>query len=339
MRMLALAQVAEERGSVVLFICAEIPDALRQRLEREGFRVEMIDAKPGSQQDIECTLDLARRYLPRDASAKWIVTDGYSFAYDYQYAVRASGYRLLVVDDYNHLPFYDCDILLNQNIGAEALPYNVSPSARRLLGPRYVMLRREFREAIRYRDCDCRTNPHDKVRLLVTMGGADTQHMTKKVLHALSEIKDIVFHVRAVVGAAYPQYDALLAEVPSGPHRIECLRDVADMPALMRWADLAVTAAGSTCWELLAMGVPTAVVIVAENQANIGRLLVKGRFAVDLGCFMNWSDGRFADALRGLTGDLDLRSALSNSGRSLVDGCGPVRVFSEIEHHETRCTV
>ena len=38
------------------------------------------------------------------------------------------------------------------------------------------------------------------------------------------------------------------------------------MPQLMAWADLAVSAAGTTCWELAFMGLPMLLVVLADNQ-------------------------------------------------------------------------
>ena len=64
----------------------------------------------------------------------WLVLDGYQFDANFHRAVREAGNKLLVVDDYNHLDYYDCDILLNQNIGADQLSYKTSTGTRLLFG-------------------------------------------------------------------------------------------------------------------------------------------------------------------------------------------------------------
>lgn len=328
MRMLALAQAAADRGSRTVFVCAEIPEALEARLRKEGFPVERIAAVAGTPGDAATTVDIARRHRGTPDAKAWIVTDGYAFDATYQGALRNAGFRVMVIDDYNHLPAYDCDLLVNQNIGAEELRYAFRSPARRMPGPRFAMLRREFRAAMKQVRATARpARPGEPVRVLVTMGGADIHHMTGKVLHALSGLNDRAFHVRAVVGAAYPDFDALVAALPAGPHRLECLRNVENMPELMQWADLAVTAAGSTCWELLGLGVPMLVVVVAENQARIGRLLGERGIATDLGWYDAWSDERFVGEVRRLTADPARIDRFREAGRRLVDGDGVDRLL------------
>ena len=65
----------------------------------------------------------------------WIVIDGYRFDAAYHAALRPAAWPLLVIDDYAHLPYYDADLLLNQNLGAERLRYSGPPAMNRLLGP------------------------------------------------------------------------------------------------------------------------------------------------------------------------------------------------------------
>ena len=59
--------------------------------------------------------------------------------------IKQAGYRLLVIDDYNHLDYYCADIILNQNLHAFGLSYLCEPYTRLLLGPRFALLRKEFR--------------------------------------------------------------------------------------------------------------------------------------------------------------------------------------------------
>jgi len=376
MRMLALAQawieqrsevgvrrseVGEKEGAV-LFICALIPDSLEQRLKGEGFCVGIINASPGSPDDLAQTLEVARRMTTDDRrmtkdkeridDTSWFVTDGYPFDVAYQRAIRAAGYSLLVVDDYNHLPEYECDILLNQNMGAEEYDYNVNADATRLMGPRYALLRREFRQALAQgqksgkdvhmasgkpaptflatnNDERRTTNDERTTNILLTMGGSDPHNVTGKVIEALNQTDMNDVHVKILLGAANPHMEAIQRSVSSSTIRYELINSTQDMPGLMQWADLAITAAGSTCWELLAMGVPMMTVILAENQARISRSLAEANWAIDLG----WCDDSMASKIKRNVSDWMANPALL-PGRNDVDSKGAERVVEIMRCHE-----
>ena len=55
------------------------------------------------------------------------------------------------------------------------------------------------------------------------------------------------------------------------------------MPALMARADLAISGAGSTYWELVFMGLPSMIVLLAENQGVLADHIMGQQAAVNLG--------------------------------------------------------
>jgi len=260
MRCIALGQAWQDAGGDVLFISCCESDPLKQRIKEEGFKLKTIPfAHPETKDDVQQTIALAQ-----ENSAKWIVTDGYHFDLSYQQAIRNAGFKLLYIDDYNHLPEYEVDILLNQNIGAEEINYQCNSICRKLLGTRYVMLRREFRKA-----SVKKSNKKEITNILVTMGGSDPDNVTLKVLQILDDlnIKNLV--VKVLLGPSNPHFNKLKEAIAQIKTECELIRSVKDMPTLIRWADFAITAAGSTCWELAALRVPFVTVVLADNQEQV----------------------------------------------------------------------
>jgi spore coat polysaccharide biosynthesis predicted glycosyltransferase SpsG len=95
------------------------------------------------------------------------------------------------------------------------------------------------------------------------------------------------------------------------------------LPELMAAADLVLTAAGSASWELLHLGVPTALTWVAANQAAGYEALVHGGLAAGLGP----EPGPAAVAtLARLLATPALREEYGRRGRDLIDGRGRERV-------------
>lgn len=341
MRCLALGQAWQDAGGTVIFICAKIPDSLAERVKSEGFELVRMDAESGSPDDLAQTLAAISSFkfqvsgltsqsssdLRPPSSGLWVVADGYHFDLVYQRAVRSTGFNLLLIDDYNHLPQYECDILLNQNINAPELHYCVNPEAKQLLGTQYALLRREFRKYNR----EDRTVPAQALNILVTLGGADPDNVTLKVLQALNHLNISGLHVSIVVGPANPHFESLRDAAGFSAFDVRLLTDVKDMPELMRWADLAVSAAGSTCWELCSLGVPILTVILAENQAGLAVRLEKSGASKNMGWHYQSDVVGFAGAIRNLLEHEALRTRLVCQAGHLVDGCGCNRVIKAIK--------
>ncbi len=94
----------------------------------------------------------------------------------------------------------------------------------------------------------------------------------------------------------------------------------------MAEADVAVSAAGSTCWELARMRLPSLLVAVAENQTPLAREMAAAGAAVDLGPVEQLTATSIAKELSALCRDQDRRMSQSAAGARLVDGQGAQRV-------------
>ena len=318
MRCLALAQAWQEAGGDAVFAMAMDAPSIEKRLAEEGFEVERVAAEPGSSEDAAAAARLAQ-----EGGASWVVVDGYHFGYDYQRALKDAGLRVLFVDDNGHAGRYCADIVLNQNIHADESMYaKRAPETRLLLGTRYVLLRKEFRAWREWK----REIPEVARKVLVTLGGSDPDNVTLKVIEALGLVQGNDLEAVVVAGGSNPHYDELCAAAADSPASIRVQRNVADMAELMAWADVAVSAAGSTCWELAFMGLPAALVTVAENQRQVAEGMQEEGAALNLGSHESISRADLRDRLAELLESADTRRSMSARGRGLVDGEGAHRV-------------
>lgn len=325
MRCLALAQAWQTMGGAACFALAPAAPALEERLRAEGMGVARVSSQPGSASDSEETIALAR-----EAQAAWIVVDGYAFGAEYQQAVAGSGMRLLFVDDNGHAQHYWADLVLNQNIYAEdALYPNREGTTALLLGTPYALLRKEFWSRQGWERRTGKAAPN----LLVTLGGEDAGNVTEQVLQAIEHLDVAGLTVRVVVGGGNPHHEALkerVAAMAAGGATFELLANVANMAELMAWADVAVAAAGSTCWELAFMQVPAVLLILADNQRENAAALGTAEVAVNLGDCRDLAQVDLEAALTHLLGDAAARQAMAHRGRLLVDGEGQFRVAGRL---------
>jgi UDP-2,4-diacetamido-2,4,6-trideoxy-beta-L-altropyranose hydrolase len=322
MRCLALAQAWQDVGGHAVFTVGMTIAALEERLRSEGMEVIRLLVQPGSADDAIQTADSARQM-----GANWVVVDGYHFGVDYQQTIRDSGLRLLFVDDNGHAEHYYADVVLNQNIHAhEGLYANREPYTRLLLGIRYVLLRREFLKWWGWK----REIPEVARKVLVTLGGGDPDNVTFKVLQALQQVAVDGLEAVVVVGGSNPYHEELQSAIRHSPFAIRLERNVTNMPELMAWADVAVSAGGSTCWELAFMGLPNLVLILADNQRPVAERLDTAGVAVNLGWRENLSSAEIAQVLTQLLATARVRMEMSWHGQQLVDGQGVNKVLRYI---------
>lgn len=317
MRCLALAQAWMAQGGVVVFL-SDLPRSLHERLLAEGVSVVQLQTEAGTRADAEQLISLAGQ-----TQSRHIVVDGYHFGADYQSWVKAAGLKLLVLDDNVHAEYYYADLVLNQNIHAnERLYPRREPYTQLLLGTQYTLLRREF---WRWADWE-RKIPASARNLLITMGGSDPDNVTLKVLQALATLSDGSLSVKVVVGGGNPHRAILETVTNQQSCDVELIHDARDMPALMAWADVAISAGGSTCWELLFMGAPSIIIVLAENQRAIAEGLNTISVARSLGVFENITGRNITAGLQELLTDPEQLRRMAVAGRKLVDGRGVERV-------------
>ncbi|MEJ2725458.1 MAG: UDP-2,4-diacetamido-2,4,6-trideoxy-beta-L-altropyranose hydrolase [Deltaproteobacteria bacterium] len=319
MRCLALAQAWKTRGGQVAFVSFCDSDALCQRIEGEGMQVVRLGGSYPDPEDLDVTFQVLS-----ERSGAWLVLDGYNFDSEYQYRIKESRHRLLAVDDTALVDHYYADIIVNQNINAQRLHYPCEQSSRLLLGTKYVMLRSEF---LAYRGLKRKISKVAS-KVLITLGGADPNNQTLKVLRALQYGKMEGIEARIVLGACNRRFKGVQLSTSGSKQKLRVLRDVRNMPELMAWADIAVSAAGSTSWELAFMGVPFLTTILAPNQEIIAKGLGEATAAINLGWLQAISEVALAQYLADFIHRWEVRLQVSLKARKLVDGLGAERIIA-----------
>lgn len=321
MRCMALAEAWQAQGGEVVFALGSAPQELEERVDAEGFARRRIIGRPGQPEEARETAALARK-----CSAACVVLDGYHFDTGYRRALGRTGARLLLVVDGVPPDTAGADFVLDQNLGASR-PEGVREDSgtRFLLGPRYALLRREF--------WGWRGRKHSIAptarRLLVTLGGSDPENMTLRILRALRTLPESgELEARIVVGPANRHRASLEKELIGAPETWQLLAAPDDMPELVAWADLGISAAGSTCWELAFMGLPFVTVVLAENQRSIAANLTRAGISRDLGWHADVSAERLTTSFHELSDQAALRMEMGRLGQETVDGFGAERVAS-----------
>lgn len=325
MRCLALAQAWQDTGGRAIFAMAESVPAIDARIAAESIEAFTIKESPGSLADATYTAHLASR-----CNATWIVADGYHFGSEYQHRLKHSAAKLLFLDDNGRAGHYVADVVLDPNPHAnESLYADRQPYTRLLLGPAYALLRREFRA---YHDWK-RTIPNIGRKVMVTLGGTDPDDVTLRVIEGLKTLKIKGLEALVVVGGGNPHFRTL-EEAVGGENQIRLVKDASNMPELMAWADVAVSAAGSTCWEMCLLGVPSLLISLASHHIPIAHWLEWKGVSSDIGSTQQLSSQAIACKLESLLHDAEARERMSRRAQKLVDGTGALKVTILLKNQE-----
>jgi UDP-2,4-diacetamido-2,4,6-trideoxy-beta-L-altropyranose hydrolase len=310
-RSLSLADAWTDLGGDVT-IAASIDGPIPAVLDRSGIRHEPIHRRHPDPSDLRSVLRILR-----SRTGAWVACDGHGFDSAYVAELRGSGARVLEVTDGLELRGHIADVLLDPNAGSDELPYECAPWTRVLRGARYALIRREVLAA----RTSAIEQPKRAARVVVMLGGSDAAGQTTKVIEAIQSLADLTIHTTVVVGPHAPA--PFVARSMSG---LSILRDPDDLPRLMAGSHLAISAAGSTAWELCCLGVPALLLVVAADQVRIASTLTRLGAAWSLGWHTDTGVREIASAARELIGDAAQRRRMSAAGRELIDGRGPDRV-------------
>lgn len=324
-RCLTLAQVLRSGGAEVVFACRALPGHSLARIAEQGFRALALPAEYAGEEagaDIEAPLpwqaDIAAlgACLLAEPAFDWIVVDHYGLDHAWQTAARQWARQIAAIDDLNNRQ-HAVDLLFDQNFTAGDPEYanRCLQPCRELFGPRYALIRDEFRQG----PVPITVQPR---RVLVNFGGLDAAGETWKAMQALADFSEL--EVDFIAGTANPMLASIQAMAADRPQwRVQTF--VSDFATLMARADLFIGAGGGTSWERAVLGLPTLCIAVAENQrANAERLAAAG-----VHVYLGSSDEVAVDSLRQaigfVLGNVSLRRSLAAQSRRLVDGLGARR--------------
>jgi UDP-2,4-diacetamido-2,4,6-trideoxy-beta-L-altropyranose hydrolase len=260
-----------------------------------------------------------------DQTWDWIVVDHYALDERWESAVRPITKKIMVIDDLADRQ-HNCDMLLDQNFYLDMQTRYIGKvplHCRLLLGPRYALLREEFRNFRKL----VKPRTGDVKRILVFFGGVDAGNCTSLAIEALAEL-NITRYIDVVIGTQHPYSEQIQDACIT--HGYVYHMQTLHMAELMAEADLAIGAAGSTSWERCCLGLPALLVSLAENQVDIVKALESIGACVYVGTKETANLLNLQQAISDLLATHDKLENISLHAFSLVDGMGLSRVCQEL---------
>lgn len=336
MRCLALADELKQRGTHSCFVSRHMPEHLRDMLVAKGHEFKLLSTIPHAMVVGDLThaewLGTTQEADAQDAInalsgqlRDWLVVDHYALDVRWESALRQTARKILVIDDIADRQ-HDCDALLDKNFYADMNARyvgKVPDHCLLLLGPRYALLREEFRQLRE----QAKPRKGSVQRILIFFGGVDADNYTGLSIQALIELGIPDIHVDVVIGAQHPCRESI--ETACFRHDFICHVQTNKMAELMAVADLSIGAGGSAIWERCCMGLPAMTICAADNQHN----QIVDAASEGLLYAPEVKDGIGLMIERHLSSLMEnscLRQLISRNGMQAVDGLGALRVISSM---------
>jgi UDP-2,4-diacetamido-2,4,6-trideoxy-beta-L-altropyranose hydrolase len=260
------------------------------------------------------------RDAARAMAADCLVVDSYQWSGD-DFRVARRNWSLVAFDDQavRELPV---DAVINGAPGAAELSYRTAGDARLLLGPAYQVVRDDFRIM------PVRGESGSVRRVIALVGGDDPLDLLPvlaRILQFTAEDAALPFKAELICGPFMP-LPAL-----QGMSHVDAVRNPPDLKERMARADLAISAAGQTLYELARCGTPTIAFCSGQDQVHNLAAFAAEDVVLDAGdaTLPEWPQ-KIRAGLSLLAGDGARRTAMSRAGQSLIDGFGADRLVEAI---------
>lgn len=344
MRCLSVADALLKRGEEVLFVTADdtpVPLLTKKGIPYRVLHTDYADMEAELPELWEVLRELPQGAESPDATLAQkntsILVDSYYVTEKYLAALKKRITTIYMDDIYAFS--YPVDMLINYNIYGEEMGYEKDAAfadTKLLLGANYVPLREEFSAGTGYVQSRkefslgaANVTPAEEGGILITTGGSDNFNLAGQLLMEAMKydaLKEKEYHV--VSGSLNPHIGELqaLAQKHENIH-IHC--NVTNMAELMAESEVALSAGGSTLYELCAMGVPVIAFSFAENQERLVQTFVKRGIAQYGGNYRTDGNKMIQNTIAGLEklcGDEALKTEYRRKALQLVDGRGAERI-------------
>lgn len=303
MRMNALAHELIKKGAKVIFLSRN-PENI------EGYPVLGLNKQAGDEED------LVSEEMLTQIQAGMLIIDSYVYRQKQLDRVGQLDLFSVYVDDLNRHPF-NTDLVLNGNLYATNLDYR--GKAQFILGAGYLLMREGFARL------PARRLARRVENILITFGAADSDNVTPRILQLLDgyeQFRQFEWHV--AIGPVFS--NAAQIETAARNTSNVVLYHNPDLKKLMDFCDISISAAGSTTYELAACGIPSLLLVTADNQVMLAAEAERQGMAINLGPRQNLDRERLYSVLDSLINNRELREKMAARGQELIDGRGAERV-------------
>ena len=256
MRCLSLAEILLDRGEKVVFLCRSLPESFIELFTQKNIQlIQLYQGEFDLEKDIETTIHALYAY---QQDPIYMITDHYQLDKQWESSINPHIEKMIVIDELADRQ-HQCDIIIDQNIkNRQSIYANLVPENCQILsGPKYIILHKSFQTVAK--------KPRKSVKeIFICFGGIDQKGRTISILHECQYIDFSGKIVHVVAGKSNPHLNEIEVLCKKLQFQFHC--QPSNLVELMAKADFAIGAGGTMTWERIALGLPSLVFSIADNQ-------------------------------------------------------------------------
>ena len=305
-RCLGIASHAALTGFLVRFVC-QVSTDISLRIRAAGFALTAVDMATGREDPDEWL----------NESADILLVDSKEMNGDY--IRRLSDSAPVICFDDEEARDLPCRAVINNNIWVHPSDYRQNDERELWLGPKYNTI------SPAYFAMDGR----ERDGLLISMGGEDPHDHTSWLLRTLKDQLGNL-HVHVCIGPAHPAPEQAMATCRALLPSAVVYRAPTSLIEPISHCALALTAGGTTCYELAAAGVSMAIIAVEDHQTTMRDTLVTRGAALSLGSHLDYDADRARLVLAQLR-DATCAMGLARAANKLFNSSGIAQIVHEMQ--------
>jgi len=325
MRCISVAEEIKQMGQEVCFILAD--ECALGLLQQRGYRyIVLHTAYDCMESEVDVLKQLIYQHKPN-----LLLVDSYSVTKQYFEEIKDM-VKIAYMDDLGEV-FYPVNLVINYNVYATKEMYSQAKDSVDcfLLGAKYAPLREQFRTR-------GRMVTQDVKNVFISTGGSDKYNLAGMMSDYFMQDEELKKLNYYIICGNFNVHEKELMQKTNEFANINVYKNVSDMAEIMKKCDLAISAAGSTLYELAALSIPSIVFSFADNQKKPMKAFEFCGAAISAGHYEADNKDEFMCSLMKLTkkvcADYDGRLKMARNANYLVDGLGARRIARAIVEYK-----
>ena len=263
--------------------------------------------------------------IMQSKNSKILIIDLRQFSEKFSKLLQNESIKTILLDDAWTKTAY-ADLVFNGTMNKKYQKYTIADNKTKIfVGSQYFILEPSF---VKFRKKTNQIKNKNKYTITISTGGTDPNNVSMYVLNAILSLPKI--KIKIIIGPFFKKINQL-KKIIKKTKNVEIIQSPKKIWKEFYNADIVISNAGSTLFELATQNIPTLMVAADEHQIPYAKKFSKEGFGIFLGLWNSLSPVKIRKELQDLLFNKHKRIQISKNGMRLVDGKGTSRIVLEIE--------